>query len=215
MSKLQNLFFDLDGTIADPLVAFQESLNHAFLSMGREAIPQAQIRKCIGPPLHKSLVEILGFKEAEVAPIMLAYRSHHEKHFLRGYQLYEGIEQSIRRLHSHYRIFLATSKPHPFARPLISNFQMQTYFTCVYGSELDGTRSDKAELIGYILKEQGLKPEESLMIGDRKFDILGAKKNSMQSLGVLWGYGDRAELEESGADRIITDPSELIQLIDE
>lgn len=215
MSKIQNLLFDLDGTLADPMVAFEESLNFALESMGRTALSRSQIRKCIGPPLHKSLVEILGFNESEVNPIMTTYRNHHEKNFLNGYHLYEGIEQSIRKLKTRYRIFLATSKPHPFAKPLIIKFHLQPYFTSVYGSELDGTRSDKADLIAHVVKEQGLKQEECVMIGDRKFDILGAKKNNMRSLGVLWGYGDRKELEEAGADQIFAEPKELVKLAEE
>lgn len=209
MAKIQNLFFDLDGTVADPLSAFESSLNHAFATLGKPVIDTAMVRKCIGPPLHKSLVEILGYKNEDVPEIMAAYRKHHEAHFLTGYSLYKGIKECLLQLYSHYQIFLATSKPHPFAKPLIQNFKLQPYFTGVYGAELDGTRSDKAELIAHILKSESLDPSATLMIGDRKFDIIGAKKNGMQSLGVLWGFGDRAELEEAGADSIVEKVNDL------
>jgi phosphoglycolate phosphatase len=112
-------------------------------------------------------------------------------------------------------LHIATSKPEVFARRILDHFDLAGSFTSIHGSELDGTRSDKGELIAYILGEQSIEHNDSVMIGDRKHDILGAINNDVPGVGVLWGYGSRDELEGAGATACIQQPNDLIQIISE
>jgi phosphoglycolate phosphatase len=124
--------------------------------------------------------------------------------------VYDGIPEMLEALqqngHTHY---LATLKPTVYARRIIEHFELQRYFTGIFGSELDGTRSDKTSLLSYILQTASIAPPAAAMIGDREHDIIGAKQNGVAGFGVLWGYGTKNELERSGAQAAFKNPSEL------
>jgi len=208
-----NILFDLDGTLADPFWAIKSSLIYA-LNVNDLPIPEdAIIRKCIGPPLHQSLNKILGIGEKLIPKIMADYRLHHAKDGIDQYTFYPHVQDSLKKLASSgQRLFVATSKPWTFALVILERFQLDPYFVAIYGSELDGRRSDKGELIKYILEKEVLTAQSTWMIGDREYDILGAKKNHISSIGVLWGFGDKKELELAGANYICANFEELNQI---
>ena len=125
-------------------------------------------------------------------------------------QVYTGIEEMLQALRAEdYRLFIATSKPQVYSVKIIEHFGLTKYFESVYGSELDGTRTDKSDLIRHILESEGISPTHTLMIGDRKYDLIGAKKNNVRPVGISWGYGDIFELESENPAAIFHHPQEL------
>jgi phosphoglycolate phosphatase len=124
--------------------------------------------------------------------------------------VYAGIEATLASLaDGSRRLFVATSKAHVYATRIIAHFRLDSYFEHVFGAELDGTRTDKTDLLKYAILTTGVDPAETLMIGDRSYDIVGARNNGMRSLGVLYGYGSRDELIEAGAHDLCASPPEI------
>jgi phosphoglycolate phosphatase len=209
-----NLLFDLDGTLAEPFPAIKSSLLYAFKKSGLPAPDDATLRKCIGPPLQVSLVKILGASPEQALQLMADYREHHAKNCIADYAFYPGAREALESLKNNHRLFVATSKPHAFARPILKHFGFDSFFEGIYGSELDGVRSAKTELIRYVLETEQLLPEKTLMIGDREHDALGARQNAVKAFGVLWGYGSREELVAAGTTQQAKNWLELCEMIE-
>jgi phosphoglycolate phosphatase len=127
--------------------------------------------------------------------------------------VYEGIPEALQALSARgARLFVATSKPRVYAERILDHFGLSTYFETVYGSELDGGLSDKAELIAHALTESALAPAESVMVGDRLHDIVGARRNRVYPVGALWGYGSESELMDAGARVLLRTPRDVVSL---
>ena len=204
-------FFDLDGTLTDPKEGIVGSMQYALEKLGVSDIPE-ELDWIIGPPLHQSFEMLVGKDRAQEG--INAYRERYAVTGLYENTLYEGIPALLDGLkETGYPLHVATSKVRMFAVPILEHFALDGYFGQVFGSEPDGTRSNKGELLTYALEQTGVKAEEAVMIGDRKHDILGAKANGMRSVGLLWGYGSREELEEAGADHIVSDLPALAALL--
>jgi phosphoglycolate phosphatase len=209
-----NLLFDLDGTLANPLYAFADSINYAFKSFAWEPPTLATLRKMIGPPLQVSLPQILGPDRASFSDeILRLYRQHHADTGIYSYEFYQGMEETLTLLQKQHQIFLATSKPLAAARSVLEHFKKTHFFVKMYGSEWDGTYGLKPDLIRMILKTSHLQPEQTLMIGDRSYDIDGARQNHLRSIGVTWGFGGRGELEAAGATWVCDTWAELITVV--
>lgn len=208
-----NLLFDLDGTLFDPLRAIGNSLTYTFR---RNHLPEPSLEKlraCIGPPLQESLVQILGATPEMAITLLKQYREHHAENMIADYAIYPGTRDILAQAHARHRVFLCTSKPHPYAAQIIRHYDLERFFVGIYGSELDGTRGTKPDLIHYLLAEEKLDRADTWMIGDRKHDILGAKANQLHSVGVLWGYGSREEFAAAGADQVVATWDEFRNLI--
>jgi len=201
--------FDLDGTLSDPKLGITRSIQHALKELGRPVPTADDLTWCIGPPLFGSFKKLLGSrKEAENA--LLLYRERFTQTGIYENELYPGIAVALSGLRSSgYRMFVATSKPKAFADRIVEHFGLSPYFEAIYGSELDGTRSDKSDLLGWVVAQERLSPSETVMVGDRSHDIAGGRKNGMATLGVLYGYGTMAELLEAGADDLCQSPTDL------
>jgi phosphoglycolate phosphatase len=210
-----NLLFDLDGTLTDPFSGITRSIQHALLALGLPAPPAESLRWCIGPPLQGSFPKLLGPGNAHLAEAALVkYRERFSSVGLFENKLYPEIDSVLDELNRRgHSLVVATAKPTVFARRIINHFGLAKCFRSVDGSELDGTRKDKAELIAHILKREAIAPREAIMIGDRKHDILGARHNGVAALGVLWGYGSREELEMAGARACLASPKELAEAV--
>jgi phosphoglycolate phosphatase len=199
------IFFDLDGTLTDPKPGITRSIQYALQKLDLPVPPQDELTWCIGPPLRASFVKMLGEARADLAVSL--YRERFGDVGLYENQVYPDIEHILAALkQSHGRLFVATSKAHVFADRIIDHFRLRDYFEHVFGAELDGTRADKGELLTYALENTGVDPRRAIMIGDRSHDIIGAKKNGMNSVGVLYGYGSERELIEAGASHICATP---------
>jgi len=207
-----NVLFDLDGTLADPFEGISKCISYALVTLGRKQPPRKDLRWCIGPPLKNSLSKLLNTDDDYLAEKALAiYRERFSAVGIYENEIYEDIPDVLDDLNSlGHQLFVATSKPIVYAERIIDNFNLQRYFSHIYGSELDGTRNDKSSLISYILKSESITPSETIMIGDREYDMIGAKANGVDGLGVLWGYGSRKELEVSGASTCVKRPQDLI-----
>jgi phosphoglycolate phosphatase len=209
-----NLLFDLDGTLTDPFPGITGSIIYALEKMGRKSPAAEDLRWCIGPPLKNSFSTLLNSNDEQLTDTAVShYRERFASKGLFENEVYPGIRRVLAELsQSGDTLFVATSKPHVFARKIIKHFELGTYFQHVYGSELDGLRSDKTDLIAHILEQEQIPAENTWMIGDREHDMIGAKANGLQSCGVLWGYGSKLELQQSGADLCLSSCAQLITL---
>jgi phosphoglycolate phosphatase len=207
---LDAIFFDLDGTLTDPKPGITRSIQYALQKLGHAAIPtEDELTWCIGPPLRASFVRLLGAEEHADRAVSL-YRERFSDIGLFENRVYNGIAEVLTTLsQSGQRLFVATSKPHVFARRIIEHFGLRHHFEHVFGSELDGTHVDKSDLLAYALKTTSADPSKALMIGDRSHDMVGAKNNGMQGIGVLYGYGSKEELLGAGARQICATPQAI------
>jgi phosphoglycolate phosphatase len=204
------IFFDLDGTLTDPKPGITRSIQYALQKLNHPAIPtEDELTWCIGPPLRASFVKILGAEDQADRAVSL-YRERFSDIGLFENRVYDGIAEVLTTLsQSGQRLFVATSKPHVFATRIVEHFGLRHHFEHVFGSELDGTRVDKSDLLGYALKTVAVEPKKTLMIGDRSHDMVGAKNNGMQAIGVLYGYGSKDELLGAGASQICATPQAI------
>ena len=206
---MKAIFFDLDGTLTDPKLGITRSIQYALERLGREVPHPDTLTWCIGPPLHGSLVKLLGDVELANRALLL-YRERFGDVGMFENAVYSGIEATLASLaDGNRRLFVATSKAHVYATRIIAHFKLDGYFEQVFGAELDGTRTDKTELLKYALLTAGIDPAEALMIGDRSYDIVGARNNGMRTLGVLYGYGSRDELIDAGAHGLCASPHDI------
>ena len=206
-----NILFDLDGTLTDPQQGIFNCIRYALEQMGREVNGTRGWERYIGPPLLASFAELLQTSDmAEAHRALGFYRERFAQKGLFENRVYADIEEVLANVsRAGGNLYVATSKPRVFARRIIDFFQLSQYFRAVHGSELDGTRVDKGELLSYVLQTENLDPEHTLMVGDREFDIHGARAAGVAVAGVLWGYGSREELESAGADWLCSKPDEL------
>lgn len=207
-----NLLFDLDGTLTDPFSGITKCISHALDMLGRQSPPKESLRWCIGPPLTNSFAKLLASDDDTLAEKAVAfYRERFGSVGLFENEVYEGIPEVLEALlENGHTLYVATSKPAVYAVRIVDHFGLHRYFKAIYGSELDGTRSDKTSLISHILKSESIISSDTFMIGDREHDMIGAKANGICGFGVLWGYGTQNELETSGAYTCIGHPRELI-----
>ncbi|MGD9367370.1 MAG: HAD-IA family hydrolase [Desulfobacteraceae bacterium] len=211
-----NLLFDLDGTLTDPFMGITKCISYALEMLGRQSPTRKSLRWCIGPPLKNSLAKLLASDDETLADKALSlYRERYGTIGLFENKVYECIYEVLETLlEKGHDLYVATSKPEIYAERIVRHFSLKRYFKNIYGSELDGTRNDKTNLISYILKNESISSSDTFMIGDREHDMIGAKANGIFGIGVLWGYGTKKELETSGAQTCIRHPQELIVAFD-
>src|SRR6195952_1923260 len=207
---MDTIFFDLDGTLTDPKPGITRSIQYALQKLDQADIPaEDELTWCIGPPLRASFVKMLGEDSADRAVAL--YRERFSDIGLYENRVYDGIEAVLTTLgQSGHRLFVATSKAHVYADRIIEHFGLRPHFSRVFGAELDGTRADKGDLLAYALKETDADPSKTLMIGDRSHDMIGAGKNGIKGIGVLYGYGSRDELIGAGARHVCATPAEIL-----
>ena len=205
------LFFDLDGTLTDPAQGITNSFIHALKYFGIEIPSYETLCTFIGPPLPETFKTQFGFDEQKVAEGVKIYREYFATKGLLENSVYPGIPELLAGLKAAgKKLVVATSKPEEYSVRIIEYFGLAQYFENVCGSLMDESRSKKDEVIAYAIERNHISDKSKiLMIGDRKHDILGAKKIGLKSCGVLFGYGSRKELEEAGADFISQNVSRL------
>ncbi|MDB5081100.1 MAG: HAD-superfamily hydrolase, subfamily variant 1 [Chloroflexi bacterium] len=214
MSSITHVFFDLDGTLTDPKAGITGSFVYALDKLGRTDLSRTDLDWCIGPPLRDSFARLLESSEpAVLEEAVFYYRERYSHTGLFENYVYPQIEETLITLHNKFRLLVATSKPTVYAIQILERFNLLKYFETVYGCELDGRNSHKGELIGLILAKEQLQPEQAFMIGDREYDILGAKGNRVLAGGVTYGYGSEAELKSAGADYIFHNPYQIPEVL--
>lgn len=217
MNNSTYLLFDLDGTLTDPGPGIVGSMAHAIDRLGLKV--EEDLHKYIGPPLHETFRCILQtMDQQKVDEAIGFYRERFGTIGIFENELYAGIPEVLSAFADQgYQLRVATSKPKVYADIIIDHFELRPWFPMVYGAEMDGQRSDKSELIGHLLDEEGIDRDSTsvCMIGDRKHDILGAKAHGLGTIGVTWGYGTGEELEKAEPDAVIDSVDELPRAIAE
>ena len=202
----QVLLFDFDGTLFDTGPGVMNCVVYALERLGiRETDPQ-KLRKFMGPPLYDMFRELYGLDDAQGHEAVRLYRERYQPTGIWECAPYPGITELLQKLHNAgFLVAVATSKPTPSAMKILDHYSMVALFDYVCGSEFDGTRSKKSEVVSAVLEHFGLAshPESALMIGDRKYDVLGAKAVGVECLGVRYGYGEPGELESAGAIAVV------------
>lgn len=211
-----HVLFDLDGTLMDPGSGITRCIQHALASLGLPSPPESELRRCVGPPLRDSLAALLGGRDhPRVEEAVRLYRERYVADGMFDARVYPGIEDALATLsEGGHRLWVVTSKPQAYALQLVEHFGLAPLFEGVHGSELGGANSDKGDLIAHVLRAEGMATAAAWMVGDRAHDVAGARRNGVPAVGVLWGYGDEAELRAAGAARIAATPLELTALAD-
>jgi phosphoglycolate phosphatase len=209
MSKY--VYFDLDGTLTDPFEGISRCIAYALERLGYGKPADAELRRFIGPPLLDTFGGLVG---SGLAP--RALELYRERFAATGWQenaAYPGVLESLAAITAAgHRCFVATTKPQVYARRIVEHFDLSPFFVAVYGSELDGTRTDKTELLRFASRERsGVRP--SVMVGDRYHDVAAALNNGYRAIGATWGYGTEDELLDAGAHLLAETPEQLPDLV--
>jgi phosphoglycolate phosphatase len=209
------VLFDLDGTLTESGPGIMNSLAYALDAIGRPPLPAAELRRFVGPPLYDSFRDVAGLDEAATHDAMIAYRRYFVARGMYENSVYPGIVDLLRALgDAGRRLGVATSKPIPYALPIVEHFELRPYFEVVCGPALDGVGAVKAEVVADALASLAVSASpDVVLVGDRSHDVVGAHENGIACIGVLWGYGTRDELTAAGADAIAADVDELATLL--
>ena len=210
-----SILLDLDGTLTDPFPGISRCIIHALEEQGLPAPDNESLRAWIGPPLLQSFgayFKQLG--EGDAALALAHYRQRFGEKGLFENNVYQGVPELLASLaDSGHRMYLATAKPAVYARQIVDHFELSQFLARSYGSELDGTRTDKVELLQYILDRENPDPGQCVMVGDREHDMIAARYHGIRAIGVLWGYGPEAELLGAGADQLAGTCEQLLELL--
>ncbi len=210
--------FDLDGTLTDPKEGITTCVQYALHSLGIEEPDLDKLESFIGPPLKDSFMEFYGMDEEQAQAVVKKYRERFNDKGLYENEIYPGIAPMLQMLSEKgFRLAVASSKPTVFVEKILEHFGIRQYFKVVVGSELDGSRTSKDQVVMEALRQLfGAKPilyHEVYMIGDRRFDVEGARAMKVESVGVTYGYGGMEELREAHADYIVESVEELREFL--
>ena len=213
---IKNILIDLDGTLTDPKVGITTSARYGLAKVGHSIAESENIDWIIGPPLKASLAKLLNVDVDDdlAEQALLGYRERFSVTGLFENHLFGDVTATLQELKKQgYKLFLATAKPEIYARQILQHFELLQYFDYPYGSELTGERTNKGDLIGYILQQEKLDPMECLMVGDREHDIFGARRFGIETIAVEYGYGSQQELDEAQPKARIKNFAELLNVI--
>jgi len=210
--RFNALLFDLDGTLIDPRTGITRSVQYALQKLGWSEIPEeTDLLWTIGPPLRENLAKLLQSDNKDLIEEGAGYyRERFGEVGVFENEVYLGVSGMLNKLkQEEFLLYIATSKPYPYAVRILEHLNLAQYFDKVYGSEFDGTRSNKGELLAHLLVAEGEKAVNALMIGDRLHDIRAARQNSLAAAGVTYGYGSLQELIDAGADFLVDKPEDI------
>lgn len=210
IERIDNILFDLDGTLTDPKEGIVSSILYALDKLNIREENINELDGFIGPPLRNSFITRYNLSDSAADKAMNFYREYFSEKGLYENVVYSDVTELLEYLSSQkYQLFVATSKPTIFADRILRHFNLDKYFKGVVGSNLDNSRTDKSEVISFVVSSYHILPGNSVMIGDRKHDIIGAKNNSMRSVFVTYGYGSLKEIELLNPDLIANNCNEL------
>ncbi len=209
------ILFDLDGTLTDPVIGITRSIQYALDKMDITEDDPGKLRLFIGPPLLDSFRQYYALSEEEAKRAVEYYREYFSTTGIYENIIYPGVAGLLESLRTGgRRLFVATSKPTVFAERIVEYFGLAGFFSDVVGSNLDGTRCVKAEIIEYIMAAQpGVKKNRVVMVGDREYDVIGARANGIASIAVTYGYGSMEELKQAQPDHIVESVAQLVKLL--
>lgn len=210
--KQKAIFFDLDGTLTD---SGEGIINCATLALEHFGLPvpsRQEMRVFVGPPLDQTFIKF-GVPANQTDEAIRVYRSRYTTIGLFENFPYPGIPEMLEKLKAQgHRLFVATSKPEEMSVKILKHFHLDIYFERICGATFDGTRSHKADVIAYLLRQtEGI--TEAIMVGDTAYDVIGAKAHGIPTVGVAWGYGLVEDMQNAGAAAIAETPEELIEIL--
>lgn len=209
---VKSILFDLDGTLTD---SGEGIMNCAKLALEHYGLPipsEAELRTFVGPPLHESFIRF-GVPAEEAENAIRIYRSRYIPIGKYENHPYDGIREMLEKLCSlGHKLYVATSKPEKMSIEILEHFDMAKYFTLICGATMDTSRSSKADVIAYLLEQTG-RGDNTIMVGDTAFDVLGANAHGIATIGVSWGYGNVDDMVQSGAAAIANSVEELFELL--
>ncbi|KYG29648.1 HAD family hydrolase [Alkalihalobacillus trypoxylicola] len=215
MNKYKVILFDLDGTLSDPKEGITKSVQYALEYMNIVEEDLHKLDSFIGPPLQESFKEYYGFDERQTNKAIERYRERFKKVGMFENDLYPNIDKLLRELVKQgFILVVATSKPTVFAKQIVEYFNIKQHFDLIVGSQLDGTRTSKSEIIQYIMNRyEKQRLRDFVMIGDRKHDMIGAKFCGIDSIAVTYGYGSYNELATEEPTFMVDSVFELKELL--
>ena len=213
--RFQTIIFDLDGTIIDSSQGILNSAMYALHKMGIEDVERDSLYSFIGPPLRDSFRTFFKMNDEDSKKAVDYYREYYREKGVLEVSIYDGIAEVLKTLKQQGKqVMMGTSKPEIFARRIAEHLDIAQDFDVIAGGDLEGKRDDKVSVLNYGLEQLGNPgSEEILMVGDRKFDVLGAAKLGIDTLGVLYGFGEQEELEQAGAKWIVENPMDIIEFL--
>ena len=208
------ILFDLDGTVLASKEGVFNSVSHALTKLSLPMPSEAELMAFLGPPIQEGFARVCRVPHDLVDEAIRCYREYYNGGGKFEAEIYKGIADLLNVLRNNgKRCYITTSKPQVFAREILEHFDMADAFDGIYGSELDGTRGEKADVLRYCLAQQGLSAQDAVLVGDRYFDVNGAKEVGMDCIGILYGYGEEEELRAAGATYIAADTTALQKLL--
>jgi phosphoglycolate phosphatase len=209
------ILIDLDGTITNPKEGITKSVQYALSAMNIKIDDLDSLTKHIGPPLRDGFMEYYGFNDEEAEATVKKYREYYGEKGIKENELYDGMEHLLTRLKQAGKyLIVATSKPEELAVKVLESFHLEHYFDDICGATFDDQRASKEAVIKYALEKNSITNlDRVVMVGDRKYDIIGAKAVGIASIGVLYGFGSEEELKEAGADRIAATVGDIFDVI--
>ncbi|ADK13507.1 HAD-IA family hydrolase [Clostridium ljungdahlii] len=212
--KYKYILFDLDGTITESKEGITKSVQYALKKFGIIVESLDLLEKFIGPPLKYSFSEYFGFDENKSLEAVQYYREYFEKKGIMENKVYDHIEDLLKQLKElKLKLIIATSKPTKFSNIILNNFNLTPYFDAIVGSNMNGTRCTKGEVIKHVLEKYRINSDEAVMIGDRKYDMIGARQNNMDSIGVTYGYGSLEELKNENPTYIADSVMDILNKV--
>ncbi len=214
MKNYKYILFDLDGTVTDSKPGIVNCIRYALDSKGI-AYTSDVLDQMVGPPFRVSMKEFFGLELDEIEDLITLYRGKYEAGGWRDCKIYDGVTDMLATLKAAGKtLAIATSKPIKFTSIMVDGLDLRKYFAYVGGASTDASKEAKADVIELVLENLKVEDKsEVLMVGDRKYDIIGAKTVGVDCVGVLWGYGSEKELREYGADYFANTPSEIVQML--
>jgi phosphoglycolate phosphatase len=213
-SVYKSVFIDLDGTVTESGEGCMNAVRYMFDKAGYEERDETRIRAFVGPPIKLHLINAYGFSEDEAARIYAYYREYYLSKGIHESRLYDGIEDALHAIKSSGKaLYVATSKPEIMAMPILEGYGLLGLFTTVFGARHEEGIFDKTQVLEYAMSCLGGVPASSVMVGDRSHDILGGRAVGIDTVGALYGYGDRKELMDCGPDFLIDTAADLAALL--
>lgn len=215
--KYEYLLFDLDGTITDSYEAISRSYKYALEYYGIHTAPDEDLSFILGPPLKDTFEEHYGMSPDQADEAVEKYRERYHKYFLIEHKIYDGIPKLLEKLQNDgFKLVLATAKPEEFAKQILMHFNLEKYFYGIYGASFDVSRNSKEKVLDYIFENLDIKDrDKSVMIGDRKFDMEGARYKGIDAIGVSYGFAKPGELEAYNPVFIAKNCDELYNFLTE
>jgi len=208
------VLWDLDGTVLDSRPGVFASATYALNTLKLPVPPDEELIEFLGPPIDIGFSKVCSVPQEAVEEAIRLYREYYTGGGMLEAVIYDGIADVIQLLRAKgIDSYITTSKPQVYANRILKHFGIDMLFTGIYGAELNGDRAHKAEVLRYCMQQHSLSREETVLIGDRRFDVLGAREVGIPCIGILYGYGSREELSIAGATAIAATPADVLSAL--